>query len=239
MRMFGWIDRVEDTCVVATEFVQLAGVPLWPVRSQLIDTSTLQTMRDREERLFATELSEITTFRAVPLGRDRRSILAGYLRAWGVIALVFGAATALQSMTVVYAGTVVLAAGLVARKQSYLKLADQLVLVGLGAMAGIGGELVVSRHVALVIAAAAAGGIAITMQWRRATKERAAHFAKLLGIAPDVIEQRRTLDERAAQPASPALPTARATIASRPSPPITTTAPERVEPATDTPKFLA
>jgi hypothetical protein len=244
VRMFGWVDKVDDTCVIATEFFHIAGAPLWPLASHLVDTTTMVTSREVEEQFLATEFREMTSFKSVPMGLHRRSVAAGYMRTWGVIAAMFGWAIATQAAAFLYIGGVLIVAGLTFRRFSYLRLGDQLVLAGLGAMLGSVGGLWVSHPIAAVIGALGTGTVYLSMRWKRATIERARQLGRMLGIDPEVIEMRHTLTERAAsqskeEPQRAELPEAR--LIERPSAPvvpIASAAPEQIEPASDAPRFL-
>ncbi len=135
MALFGWIPEARTTRSVATRFVSIAALPLWPVRSELIDTATMSVERGREAR-FSRWRVERFTYHATPLPLDRRSILAAYLRSWGVLLAMVGIVTLfLDAWTpIAYMGYAVFAVGLVLRALTFLRVGTYLTTLGLGAI---------------------------------------------------------------------------------------------------------
>ena len=179
-RLFGWVDRVDGTCGIATSFFQLGGLPLLPEKTHLVDTTTLEVERGA--------LREQTSYMIVPQPRlDKRSVFAGYARTWGSLAAGVLIAAAAQSGYLLLWGLILWIAAWVLVAMSQLRLASA---IGLGAWAAITGSFTPITWPVVVLGLVGAIAAATTLVWRRATLPRAFELGGMLGIADDDIELR-------------------------------------------------
>ena len=138
MRFFGWIPEARTTRSVATKFVAIGALPLWPVSSELVDTATMFVERGKPSQ-FSRWRIERTTYQSTPLPLDRRSILAAYLRSWGVLLAIVGIVR-LSSATwepIAYAGVGAFIVGRMLRLLSFLRVGTYLTMLGWGAILSV------------------------------------------------------------------------------------------------------
>ncbi len=197
MRFFGWIPDARTSSSVATKFVHLRGLPLWPIASELVDTASIYVERGKERSLFSRTYVERTSYRSSPLPLDRRSIMAAYLRSWGLVAAMVGIARFLPEpvqYTTMFFGFGAFAIGLLLGEVSMLALSQRLVIVGLGAAIAPFAAMFVPWPIAIVLALLAIPA------WRSIHWERG-------GIAVPIarVIERRPVDnaERGAPPLAP------------------------------------
>lgn len=217
MRLFGWI-AVDDTHAIATRFRHFGGLPIWPRDTELVDTSTIVVERGRERHLLSTTSHEQTRYEAKSIPRDRRSVLAAYLRTWGVVLACIGLGGVTHSESLLYLGGVLLAGGRGLARFAFLRVGDVCTIVGLGLIIGVVVGFFLAPYLTGALAVAGALAAGATWSWRSTPP------------APP----------RAKPTARAKLPRAVATQAPSPpvTPPLPSRAPERVEPSTDTPRFL-
>jgi hypothetical protein len=221
MRLFGWI-AVDDTHALATRFVHVAGLPIWPGATELVDTSTITVERGRKRHLLSTTVIEHTQYRAQTVPHDRRSVLAAYLRTWGALVACIGIAGVLHAQSLAIVGGVVFVVGRGFSRFAFLRVGNLCSLVGVGLIVGgLGGYLVRPVWTGSLVAI---GLLATAATWSWRTKPPVARRAD--GRAAAKLP-RAVVIEQAASPAMPAVT------------PIASQAPERIEPSSDTPRFLA
>ncbi len=134
MALFGWIPEASGTRSVATTFVSISALPLWPVRSELVDTATMVIDRGKPSR-HSDWLNPRRTYQSTPLPLDRRSILAAYLRSWGVL-LAFVGVVRISGASwepIVYAGTCAAAVARGLRLCSFIRVGSYLTILAWGA----------------------------------------------------------------------------------------------------------
>jgi hypothetical protein len=182
--LYGRVDHVGDTYHVATRFAHLYYLPLIPLSSWLVVNDT----------------ESDNTFSGWPVGLRLRSVVSGYLRAWGGGAALVGALaagyhgfrTVLGNDSLAFALSVVLAAlvgflvvaALVARPRRALLAGSAWVVLTLVLMAYTG--LVFPQCWTAVL-----GGVGLTwltrLRWDRADHTRALKLAAAAGLPAELL----------------------------------------------------
>ena len=216
MRHFGWIG-VDGQRAVGTNFYHLGGLPLWPSNSELVDRSTMVVTMEREW-LWRVERAH---YEAVDIPRHGRSVIAGYLRTWGVViaaaAISALAARLTQEMTLAYLGVVPLVVGRFCRRWISIRKGEPMMLVGAAVMFGGVAGIFAPVLLSLLVAVAAVLGF----QWTRGFTYKDAP------PKPKIARSPLTIPKAVARIQPPAPPVI-----------IPVHAPEHVEPSTEAPRFL-
>jgi hypothetical protein len=216
VRHFGWIP-VDGQRAVGTNFYHLGGLPLWPSNSEIVDRSTMVVTMEREW-LWRVEKAH---YQAVDIPRHGRSVIAGYLRTWGVVvaaAAISALVTRLTlEMALAYLGVVPLVVGRFFRRWVSIRRGEPMMLLGL-AMVFIGvAGMFAPALLSLLVALAAIGAL----QWTRGFTYRDA------APKPKIARSPLTIPKAVARIQPPAPPVI-----------VPVHAPEHVEPSTEAPRFL-
>lgn len=212
MRHFGWI-QVDGQRAVGTNFYHLGGLPLWPSNSEIVDRSTMVVDRSRDW----LGITETARYQAVDIPRHRRSVLAGYLRTWGVVLGCAAIAGLTRDIMLMELGGLAVVVGRGIGRLFSFRHGDPIMIVGVGVVLGVGVGMVMAWP--LLLALAVVAGLAL--HWTRGFTYKDA------APKPKIARSPLTIPKAVARIQPPAPPVI-----------VPVHAPEHVEPSTEAPRFL-